>query len=119
MPTHIRQSSRHFNNANRIVRSCHLLEDLAVSPVILLAIDLDWLVPRPLVLNESLVLGLAGVQLGEFVAFPVGSDIESGKSLVTSNQEGTLDDGVVGNAVDRGSSEEILARCFETSKETT
>ncbi len=64
---------------------CHLLEDLAISPLVLLAVDLNWLIPRPLVLDESLVLGLAGVKLGEFVALIVRSDIESRKSLVATD----------------------------------
>ena len=44
-----------------------LLEDLAVGPLVGLAADLDGLVPRPLILDESLVLGLGGVELGELV----------------------------------------------------
>lgn len=44
-----------------------LLEDLAVRPLVLLAVDGDGLVPRPLILDESLVLGLGGVELGKLV----------------------------------------------------
>jgi hypothetical protein len=77
----------------------HLLENLAVSPWVLLAVDDDGLVPRPLVVDKLLVLSLGGVELGELVALVVGSDIESGESLLTTDEEGTLDDGLVGLAV--------------------
>ena len=55
-------------------RSCTwngcLFEDLAVSPLVLFAVDSDRLVPGPLILQELLVLGLIGVKLGEFRSFP-------------------------------------------------
>ena len=56
-----------------------LLENFAISPVVLLAVDIDRLVPRPLVLEELLVFSLAGVELDELVAFPVRSDVKSGQ----------------------------------------
>ena len=96
-----------------------LLEDLAVGPLVGLAVDLNGLVPRPLVLDEGLILGLGGVELGELVGFPVGGDIEGGERLLTTDQEGTTDDAVVGLAIDGASSEEVLARSLETCEETT
>lgn len=80
--------------------SATLLEDLAIRPIIGLALNVDRLVPGPLVIEKLLVLSLGGVKLGELVALPVGGDIEGGNSLVTTNQEGTLDDRVVGLAID-------------------
>jgi hypothetical protein len=96
-----------------------LLEDLAVSPLVLLAVLGDGLVPRPLVVDKLLVLGLGGVELGELVALVVGGDIESGKSILTTDKEGTLDDGVVGLAVHGSATEEVLAAALKTGEETT
>jgi hypothetical protein len=96
-----------------------LLEDLAVGPLVGLAVDSDGLVPRPLVVDKLLVFGLGGVELGELVALVVGSDVESGKSLLATNQESTLDDGVVGDTINRGSTEDVLAASLETGEETT
>jgi hypothetical protein len=77
-----------------------LLEDLAVSPLVGLAVDIDRLVPGPLVLDELLVLSLGGVKLGELVGLPVWGDVESGDGLLSTDEEGTTDDAVVGDTVD-------------------
>jgi hypothetical protein len=55
----------------------HLLEDLAVSPWVLLASNNDWLLPGPLLVDELLVLRLGSIKLGELVALVVRGDIES------------------------------------------
>lgn len=97
----------------------HLLEDLAVSPLVGLSVDLDGLVPRPLVVDKLLVLGVLGVELGELVALIVGSDIEGGDSLLATDDESTLEDGVVALAVDGSTTEDVLAASLETGEETT
>jgi hypothetical protein len=104
--------------ANRL-----LLEDLAVGPthwgleyciifvrwgclpVIFLATDLDWLVPRPHVVDKGLVLLALGVELGEAVGLVVGGDLESGKSFLSADEECALDNGVVGDAEDGAGTE--------------
>ena len=96
-----------------------LLEHLPIRPVILLSINLDRLVPAPLVLHELLILGLSRVELGELVALKVRGDIESGESLVATDKEGTLDDGVVAGAIDGGGAEDVFAATFKTGEEAT
>jgi len=96
-----------------------LLEHLAVGPLVLLARNLNGLVPCPLVVDKLAVLGLRGVELGELVAVDIGGDVESGESLLSADEEGTLDDRVVRLAVDRRSTEQVLAAGLETGEETT
>lgn len=72
-----------------------------------------------MVVDELLVLGLLGVELGEGVALIVGSDIESRESLLSTDEESTLDDGVVGLSVYGSSTEKVLAATLKTSEETT
>ena len=116
-----RVASRHMRisitTEPNFFRHSALLEDLAIGPLVCLALDLDGLVPRPLVLHESLVLGLAGVKLGEFIALKVWGDIEGSEGVVTTDHEGALDDRVVGNTEHGGCAEEILSGRLETSKE--
>lgn len=81
---------------------------------VLLAVDGDGLVPRPLGLNVGTVLRLGGVKLGELVALIVGSDVEDREVLLASDDESTLNDGVVVGAVDGGAAEEVLARALQT-----
>ena len=100
------------------MKNC-LLENLAVSPLVGLAVDGDGLVPRPLVVNKLLVFWLGRVELGELVALVVGSDVESGESLLSADEESTLDDGVVGLAVYGAGTEKVLAAALETGEETT
>lgn len=96
-----------------------LLEDLSVSPWVLLAVNDKWLLPGPLLVDELSVLWLAGVKLGELVALIVRGDIESWESLLTTDDESTLDDAVVGGTVDGSTSEDVLAGSLKTSEETT
>lgn len=96
-----------------------LLEDLAVGPLVGLAADLDGLVPRPLVLDESLVLWVGGVELGELIGFPIRGDVEGRESLLAAHHEGTADDAVVGLAVDGAGTEEVLAGSLEAGEEAT
>lgn len=96
-----------------------LLEDLAVSPVVGLAVDLNGLVPRPHVVDKLLVLGLGWVELGELVALVVGSNVECRERLLASDDKGATNDRVVGLSVDRAGSEEVLAAGLKTGEETT
>lgn len=85
--------------------------------LVLLAVDNDTGLPRPHVLEVLLVLGLGGVELGELVALIVGSDIEGGEILLASDDESTLDDGVVVLSVDGSTTEDVLAGAFKTGEE--
>ena len=60
-----------------------LLEDLAVSPLVGLAVDLNGLVPGPLIIDVLLVLGR--VELGEVVALVVGGNVDGGEDLLSAN----------------------------------
>jgi hypothetical protein len=96
-----------------------LLEDLAVGKLHGLTVDDDGLVPGPHVVDELLVLGLGGVELGEDVRLHVGSDVERRLGLLSTDNEGTLDDGVVGLAEDGTGAEDVLAAALETREEAT
>lgn len=100
--------------------SCHhLLEHLAVGPFIRLAVHHNRLVPGPLVVDKLLVLLLLGIELGEGVALIVGSNIERCESILATDKECTLDDGVVGHAINRRSAEDVLAASLKAGEETT
>jgi hypothetical protein len=119
-PYHV--PSRNHNNHPVITGALHqlmkhLLEHLAVGPLVRLAVDGDGLVPRPLVIGKLLVLGLLGVELGELVALVVRGDVESGKGLLAADDEHALDDGVVGLAVHGSTAEDVLAGGLKTGKE--
>lgn len=65
------------------------------------------------------MLGVGGVELLEVVALPVGGDVEGGNVLLASDDESTLDDGVVVLAVDGRTSEDVLAGTLKTVVEAT
>jgi hypothetical protein len=96
-----------------------LLEDLSVSPWVLLAADDNGLLPGPLLVDELAVLRLGSIKLGEGVALVVRSDIEARQSILATDEEGTLDDGVVGSAVHGSTAEDVLAGSLKTSEEST
>jgi len=96
-----------------------LLEDLAVSPLILLASDLDRLVPCPHGLDELLVLGFFGVKGRESVALVVGCDIEGVAGILTTDEERALNYGIIFDAINRCGTEDILATTLKTGEETT
>lgn len=106
------------HQAKPLLSKRRLLEDLAVGELVRLAVNDKGLVPRPLVLDELAVLGVLGVQLGEGVALVVWGDIESRESLLATDKEGPLDDGVVVRAIDGSTAEEVLAASLETGEET-
>lgn len=87
---------------------------MAVGVRVLLAVNNDGLVPRPLSLNKCTVLRLGRVKLGELVALVVGSDVEDRDVVLATDDESTLNDGVVVGSVDGGASEEVLAGALET-----
>jgi hypothetical protein len=94
-----------------------LLEDLSISRLVSLALDLNWNIRRPLVLKELLVFWLGGVQFHEVVALPVWSDVESFQRVLPSDKERSSNDAVVSGAIDRGNTEEVLARGFEPGEQ--
>ena len=102
-----------------MLATMRLFEDLAVSMGVLLAVNGDTLLPRPHVLEESLVIGVVTVQLLELVALPIRSNVEDTNVVLSTDDESTLDDRVVVFAVDGGSTEEVLARTLKTSVEST
>lgn len=108
----------HHSQSSRIKRD-RLFEDLAVGVLVLLAVDNDRAVPSPLSLNELTVLRLGGVKLGERVALVVRSDIEDREVLLATDDESTLDDGVVVLSVNGSRSEDVLAGGFQAGVEAT
>ena len=112
-------TSRFASSAGPSLQTTSLLEDLAVSPLVLLALLLDGLVPGPHAVDERLVLGLLGVELGELVALVVWGDIEGWEGLLATDVESTPNDGVVRNAENGGSTEEVLAAGLEAVEEAT
>ena len=60
-----------------------------------------------------------GIQLRELVALEVWSDVEGRGCVLATDDKGTLDDGIVGFAVDGGGAEDVFAGGFETGKEAT
>jgi hypothetical protein len=108
-----------IENKHSTSEARRLLEHLTIGPLEGLAVDGKGLVPRPLVVDELTVLLLGGVELGELVALVVGSDIESGESLLSADNESTLDDGGVGLAVDGAATKQVLAATLKTGEETT
>lgn len=97
----------------------HLLEDLAISPLIGLTIDLDWLVPRPLVIYELTVRLLSVVEFSKLVALKVRCDIESRKGLLAANEESALEYAVVADAVHGDGAKEVFAGGLKACEETT
>lgn len=87
--------------------------------LVLLAVLDDRLVPGPLSLDVGTVLRVGGVELGELVALIVRSDIEDRLELVTADDEGSLNDGVVALTVHGGTAEHVLARALHTGVEAT
>lgn len=87
---------------------------MAVGVRVLLAVDDDGLVPRPLGINKGTVLGLGGVKLDELVALPVGSDVEDRDIVLATDDKGTLNDRVVVGSVDGGAAKEVLAGALKT-----
>ena len=69
-------SSVSFQSSTLIDSSNGLLEYFPVSPLVFLPLNLNGLIPAPLVVDEFLVFGFAGIKLGEFVAFIIGRDIK-------------------------------------------
>lgn len=94
--------------------------NLSVSPLILFTlIVLDRLVPRPHIIHELLVLLLRWVELNELITFIIWSHVEGWEGLVATDDEGTTDNGVVGDTVNGGGTEDVLAAGLETGEETT
>lgn len=79
----------------------------------------DGELPGHGVLEELLVVGVVlDVELGEVVRLPVGGDLDDGGSVLTTEDEDTVNERVVGCAEDEHGTEEVLARSLEAGKET-
>jgi hypothetical protein len=104
--------------SSRRQKSNTLLHDLAVGELVGLAVDDDGLVPGPHVVDELLVLGLGGVELGEGVGLHVGGNLKGRGGVLAADDKGTLDDGVVVDAEDGTGTEDVLAAALETGEET-
>ena len=96
-----------------------LLKHLPIRPLICLSPLLDRLVPAPLVFQKLLVFRFLWVQLGEAIALVIRRNVKGGLLFLAADDEGTADDTVVSFAVDRRAAEDIFARGFEASEETT
>src|SRR5215469_6836090 len=96
-----------------------LLEHLAISPPVCLTIGLDRLVPGPHVFDKSLILRLLEVELCELVAIIVWCNIKSWQGFLSTDEESTSDDRVIGLAVYGRSAEDVLTAGLKTVEETT
>jgi len=125
-PTHL---SRHTGSQARSRRAgaeslaslstqaTRLLELLPIRPLIRLTVHLDRLVPRPHVVDKLLVLSLARVELRELVALPIRRNFKRRVCVLTTDNESTTHDGVIGDTEDGCAAEEVLARGFQACEE--
>ena len=88
---------------------------LAIHP--LLTIDLE--VPGKSGFEVSLVLGVVEVELLVRVGFPIRSNVNDGLDVLTTGDQNTRNDGVVGGTKNTDGTEEVFARSLETVEETT
>lgn len=95
----------------------NLLENTTISKLISLAINNDGDILSPHISDELLVILAGVVELSELVRLPVGSDVEGLGGVLATDEESTLDDGVVVLAVDGGGAEDVLAGSLETGEE--
>ena len=77
-----------------------LLEYFPVSMFISLAIRLDSFFPAPHIFKELFILRLCSVQFGKFITFEIWSHVKRRLSILSTNNECSLNDAIVGNAVD-------------------
>ena len=96
-----------------------LLKDFTVRPLICLPLNLDRLIPAPLVIDKFSVFGLIEIKLVELIALVVGRDIKGRKGILPTDDKGTLNDRVIFNAVDRGAAKDVFPRTFEAGEEST
>lgn len=96
------------------LRTLCLLIHLTINP--LFAVDNQ--VPGEGSLEELLVVLAGDVELLVLVRLPVGGDVDDGNDILTTEDEGTGDDGVVGLAEDTNGTEEVLPGSLETVEET-
>jgi hypothetical protein len=108
-----------YYKGNSTSDNLNLLEDLAISPWVILSVNSNRLLPGPLLVDELLVLRFGVVKFGELVALIVWCDIESWQSLLATDDKSTLDDRVICDPVNGSTSEDILARSLKTSEEAT
>lgn len=96
-----------------------LFEHLSVRPFICLSLDLNGLVPAPHTINKGLGLLVCRVEFSEFITLVIRSHVKSRLGLVAPNNESTLYDTIIRLTVNGGAAEDVFARRFEASKETT
>lgn len=94
-----------------------LLENFPIRPLVLFAVNFDGVFLGPLLLNELLVLFPARIKLGETIAVIIWGDVEGGFIFLAADDEGALNDRVVGYTVNRSGSEDVFAGGFEACKE--
>lgn len=80
--------------------------------------NLDRLVPAPLVIDEFLVLRFAGIKLGELIALVVGCNVKGRLRFLATDDKGTLDNGVIFDAVNRGAAKDVLAGTLEAGEKS-
>ena len=88
---------------------------LAIHP--LLTIDLE--VPGKSGFEVSLVLGVVEVELLVRVGFPIRSNVNDGLDVLTTGDQNTRNDGVVGGTENTDGTEKVFTRSLETVEETT
>ncbi len=97
----------------------HLLEHFPIRPWIFFAVNNNRLIPSPLIIHKLFILRLTGIELREFEALVIGCYVEGWLGLLATDDEGTLDDGVVLLAVNGRGTEDIFAGGFEAGEEAT
>lgn len=100
-------------------REKNLFKYFSVRPLIFLPLTLDRLIPAPLIIDKFPIFGFAGIKLGKFVALVVGCDVKGRQSLLATDDEGTLNNGIIFDAVNRGAAKDVLAGPFEAGEKST
>ncbi len=95
-----------------------LFEYFPVCPLVRFPLNLDRLVPAPLVIDEFLVLRFAGIKLGELIALVVGCNVKGRLRFLATDDKGTLDNGVIFDAVNRGAAKDVLAGTLEAGEKS-
>ena len=104
--TIVRETLAQFNKGDGICSPW----DLSCYPSQSIQFLFGW---SAIVVDKLLVRGFGWVELGELVALVVWSHVESWESLLATDDEGTLDNGVVVLSVDGSTAEDVLARALQ------
>lgn len=110
-----KSSSRPSNKCiKRSLNPLHLFVDLSIRPSLPVNLNL----PRQGLLEERLVLVLAQIQWAVRVRFPIRRDVDDRFDVLSSDDEHSGDERVVGFTEDSHGTEGVFAGCFETIEET-